>query len=323
MSAFFRFSSLEEASHLPARPLHLAIGMFDGVHLGHRAVIDAAIQSARRCDGLAAVLTFWPHPSELFRPNNPTKLIMSAELKVELLERAGVDVVIVQRFTPEFSRIEPESFLSYLRRSLTRLTTVYVGENWRFGRGRRGDISLLIVEARKLGLSVVSAPRINLDGEPISSTRIRSYLEAGEIDKANALLGYTYFAEGVVTPGKGLGRKLQFPTLNLSWKPELCPRFGVYAVKVSGQGAGSQHVGYPAVANFGLRPTVENSTEPRLEAHLLGESCPFQAGDPIRVEWLTFLRPEEKFPGLGALTAQIGRDREAAERLFLEQREDR
>src|SRR5882724_1592743 len=105
MSVFFRFSSLEEASRLAARPLHLAIGMFDGVHLGHRAVIDAAIQSARRCDGLAAVLTFWPHPSALFRPDNPTKLIMNAELKAELLERAGVDAVIVQRFTPEFSRI--------------------------------------------------------------------------------------------------------------------------------------------------------------------------------------------------------------------------
>jgi riboflavin kinase/FMN adenylyltransferase len=241
---------------------------------------------------------------------------MNAELKGELLERAGVDVVIVQRFTPEFSRIEPELFLSHIRRSLVRLTTVYVGENWRFGRGRRGDISLLIVEARKLGLSVVSAPRINLDGEPISSTRIRSCLEAGEIDKANSLLGYTYFAEGVVTPGKGLGRKLQFPTLNLTWQPELCPRFGVYVVKVSGQGASSQHAAYPAVANFGLRPTVENSTEPRLEAHLLGESCPFQAGDSIRVEWLAFLRPEEKFSGLGALTAQIGRDRETAERFF-------
>jgi len=316
MSVFFRFSSLEEASRLPPRPLHLAIGMFDGVHLGHRAVIDAAIQSARRCDGLAAVLTFWPHPSALFRPDNPTKLIMNAELKAELLESAGVDAVIVEQFKPEFSRIEPELFLPHLRRSLSRLVTIYVGENWRFGRGRRGDISLLIVEARKLGLSVVSAPRINLDGEPISSTRIRSCLEAGEIEKANALLGYTYFAEGVVTSGKGLGRKLQFPTLNLSWKPELCPRFGVYIVRVSGRDAKAQHVGFPAVANFGLRPTVENSTEPRLEAHLLGESCPFHAGDSIRVEWLAFLRPEEKFPDLVALTAQIGRDRASAQRYF-------
>src|SRR4051794_18658273 len=150
MSVFFRFSSLEEASRLPARQLHLAIGMFDGVHLGHRAVIDAAIQSARRCEGIAAVLTFWPHPSALFRPDNPTKLIMNPELKAELLERAGVDVMIAQRFTPEFSKIEPEFFVPHLRRFLTRLTTIYVGENWRFGRGRRGDISLLITEARKL-----------------------------------------------------------------------------------------------------------------------------------------------------------------------------
>src|ERR1043166_4608619 len=122
MSPLAQFDGVERAT-LPARPLHLAIGMFDGVHLGHRAVIDAAIQSARRCDGIPGVLTFSPHPSAIFRPESPTKLIMDAGQKAALLERVGVEVVIVQRFTAEFAKIEPEFFLPHLRRRLPRLET--------------------------------------------------------------------------------------------------------------------------------------------------------------------------------------------------------
>ncbi|MBK9991845.1 MAG: riboflavin biosynthesis protein RibF [Verrucomicrobia bacterium] len=278
--------------------------MFDGVHLGHRAVIDMAVQSARRDGGIAAVLTFWPHPSALFRPENATKLIIDTETKVRLLSAAGVDAVIVQPFTREIASIEAELFLPHLQKFLPKLHTVYVGENWRFGQGRRGDINLLLAEARKHGLVVMSSARVNENGEPISSTRIRAYLEAGEIAKANTLLGYTYFAEGSVEAGKSLGRKLGFPTLNLAWEPELRPRFGVYAVRVSGPK--SKHL-HDAVANYGLRPTVEQSTRPRLEVHLLGD-CPFGNGDAIKVEWLGFLRPEKKFENVEQLQAQIAED---------------
>lgn len=311
MSLPLQFESLEQAV-LPPRPLHLAIGMFDGVHLGHRAVIDAAIQSAARSGGLAAVLTFWPHPSQLFRPDSPTRLIMAPELKARLLAAAGVDAVITQRFTPEFSRIEAEAFLPHLKTCLPRLDTIYVGENWRFGKGRRGDVAMLISEARKHGLHLVSAQRINENGEPISSTRIRGCLEDGRIEDANALLGYTYFAEGVVTSGKRLGRTIGFPTLNLPWQPELRPRYGVYAVRVRGPRAPGSFAG---VANYGLRPTVEQSSEPRLEVHLL-DGCPFDAGDQITVEWLRFLRSEKKFGDLEQLRSQIAQDRQAAAAFF-------
>jgi riboflavin kinase/FMN adenylyltransferase len=293
---------------LPARPLHLALGMFDGVHLGHRAVIEAAVHSARRSGGVAAVLTFWPHPSALLRPAEPARLIQDAATRARVLLTLGVDAVITQPFTPALAAIAAEDFLPWLKQKLPHLAALYVGENFRFGAGRRGDVALLVAAARQAGLTVFSAPRVNLDGEPISSTRIRALLTAGEIEKANALLGYTYFAAGTVTPGKRLGRGLGFPTLNLAWSPGLRPRFGVYTVRVTGA---KSAIPLPGVANYGLRPTVEQATEPRLESHVLGD-CPFDVGDAITVEWLRFLRPEMKFAGVEELRVQVAKDRAAA-----------
>jgi riboflavin kinase / FMN adenylyltransferase len=311
--SMLQFEDLAQAAAaLPSRPLHLAIGMFDGVHLGHHAVIEAAVHSARRSGGLAAVLTFWPHPSRLFRPEDPVRLIMTPDLKNRQLARLGVDVVISQPFTADYAGIEAEAFLPRLKAALPGLVTVYVGENWRFGRGRRGDIAMLVSEARKHGINVVSAQRINQNGEPISSTRIRTYLAEGRMEEANALLGYTYFAEGVVAPGKQLGRRLGFPTLNIEWQPDLRPRFGVYAVLVSGAKSTKP---FPAVANYGLRPTVENVTAPRLEVHVLGD-CPFDAGDALTVEWLNFIRPESKFANVEELRAQIAADIDSARQWF-------
>lgn len=312
MKTLTEYSSVDEAAALPDRPLHLAVGMFDGVHLGHRTVIEAAVQSAHRGGGIAAVLTFSPHPSTLFRPEAPTKLIQDTPTKLRVLRTLGVHAAITQPFTPEFASVPAGDFLGWLKQRLPRLTTVYVGENFRFGHGRRGDVALLLATSRGTGIRVFSAPRVNLDGEPISSTRIRAQLQAGDIEAANALLGYTYFAAGVVAPGKQLGRKLGFPTLNITWAPDLQPRFGVYAVQVRGAKADTA---LPGVANYGLRPTVENTAEPRLEVHLLGE-CPFVAGDEVTVEWLRFLRSERKFAGVDELRAQIARDRGAAAAVF-------
>jgi riboflavin kinase/FMN adenylyltransferase len=275
-------------------------------------VIESAVQSARRSGGVAAVLTFWPHPSVLFRPEQPTRLIMDTPVKTGVLLGLGVDAVITQPFTPEYARTEAEEFLPGLQRHLPQLAAVYVGENWRFGRGRRGDIALLVAEARKHGLAVFSVPRVNLDGEPISSTRIRAGLEAGDLAGVNAALGYTYFAQGAVRPGKRLGRTLGFPTLNLAWTPPLRPRLGVYAVRVLGPKSPAPLAG---VANYGLRPTVEQTAEPMLEAHVLG-ACPFGEGDELTVEWLSFLRPEAKFGGVEELRIQIARDRSAAAAFF-------
>src|SRR5688572_31260551 len=143
------FSSLDEARALPPQSLHLAIGMFDGVHLGHRAVVEAAVQSARASAGLGGVLTFWPHPSALFRPQNPTKLIQDAPTKARMLLALGVDVVITQSFTPELAAVNAEEFLPWLKHRLPRHTTIYVGEDYRFGRERRGDVAFLVTSGRQ------------------------------------------------------------------------------------------------------------------------------------------------------------------------------
>ena len=311
MSAPLQFDSLAAAA-LPARPLHLAIGMFDGVHLGHRSVIEAAISSARRSGGLAGVLTFWPHPSALFRPENATKLLMPPAMKRLVLGQLGVDFIIEERFSREFAAIEAADFLPHLKRALPQLAAVYVGENWRFGRGRTGDVALLVAEGRKHGIEVYSAPRLNHNGAPISSSRIRELLAAGDVAAANALLGYAYFAAGIVQKGRQLGRTIGFPTLNLAWEPELQPRLGVYAVTVTMTNGAV----VPGVANYGLRPTVETApVKPLLEVNLLGEPAA-NYGDFITVNWLHFLRAEAKFKGLEELQMQIALDRKKALEFF-------
>lgn len=310
MSALLQFDGLERVT-LPAKPLHLAIGMFDGVHLGHKSVIESAIHSARRSDGLAGVLTFWPHPSVVFRPDQPVPQLISPAMKRRVLGGLGIDFLVEQGFTREFAGINAREFVAYLRRCLPQLAAVYVGENWRFGRDRAGDVTVLVEEARKVGLAVFSAPRLNHNGAPISSSRIRELLAAGAVAEANALLGYSYFAEGVVQRGKQLGRTIGFPTLNVAWEPELKPAYGVYAVEVLTE----EKQTLKGVANYGLRPTVEQAARPLLEVHLL-ETSPLTYGDKLTVKWLHFLRPESKFGSREELRRQIETDRQSALKFF-------
>jgi riboflavin kinase/FMN adenylyltransferase len=306
VNAALQFDALERVA-LPEQPVHLAIGIFDGVHLGHQSVIETAVHSARRSGGLAGVLTFWPHPSAVLRPENPTRLLLPPELKRRVLWGLGIDFLVEQNFTAEFSRTTAAEFVAWLKRCLPALEAVYVGENWRFGRGRAGDISVLIAEARTAGFAVYCAPRLNYNGSPINSSRVRELVAAGEIEEANALLGYSYFSEGVVEHGRKLGRTLGVPTLNLRWEPELRPRYGVYAVTVRGVSG----VEEPAVASYGVRPTVEQTERPLLEVNVLGETS-LTYGDKVTVRWVSFLRPEIKFAGLEELRVQMEKDRDDA-----------
>jgi len=297
---------------LPARPLELAVGMFDGVHRGHRAVVASAVAAATAEAGLAGVLTFWPHPSIFFGAPSPTRMIMAPADKVRALGALGIEAIITVRFTDDFARLPAEEFLPYLQRHLPQLRGVHVGDNWRFGRGRAGDCALLLREGKRLGLRVASVARVEAAGGPVSSTRIRELVGAGEIAQANELLGAPYTAHGVVMPGRRLGRTLGFPTLNVAWVPDLQPRFGVYTVQVRGAKAAGA---IPGVANYGVRPTVGGDASPQLEVHLL-DDCPYGPGDAVTVEWLRFLRPEMKFAGLDDLKNQVMRDREEARKDF-------
>ena len=304
--------SLDEVD-LGNRELHLAIGMFDGVHLGHQAVIEAAVHSARRAGEVSGVLTFTPHPSRILHPSDSKRLLMEPGVKSHLLHEFGVGLVISQRFTHEFAQIDAEAFVDTLCRELKSLRAIYVGQNYRFGRGRRGDIALLLREARKREIGVFSVDQIEHNGQRISSTRIRESLEVGEIEQVNILLGYNYFTQGRVVAGRKFGRELGFPTLNVPWNPELKPRYGVYLVEAVSAATNTR---LPGVANYGVRPTVGDSSQPVLEVHLLQRSAPWGRDDEVKIEWLSFLRDERKFSDLEALRTQIEQDRVRAQAHF-------
>ena len=308
--------------------LHLAIGVFDGVHLGHKAVIESAVFSARHSgvvgarqkslkDGLGrssitGVLTFDPHPSRLFRPEDPTRLILPIESKTAMLRKAGADCVICKHFDPAFASIPADQFLGKLKRALPTLKSIYVGENFRFGQRRMGDVATLIESGCALGLGVFSVERIKHNGKPISSTRIRKVLEAGKIEVVNELLGYNYTARGRIVGGAKLGRTMGFPTLNLLWQPECLPRYGVYLVSFRKSESKVWQVG---VANYGVRPTLTNADQgPVLEVHAL-DATELSINDTIEVEWVKFIRPEKKFDSAKELKAQITKDCVMAKKL--------
>ena len=285
-------------------PLHLAIGVFDGVHLGHKAVIGPAVLASQKSGGVSAVLTFDPHPSRLFTPKEPTDLILPISVKANVLQSMGVDIVIRKHFDRAYASTPATDFLISLKKVLPTLAAVYVGSNFRFGKGRVGNVQTLIKSGQVLGLDVFSVDRMHLGGAPISSTRIRKELKKGSITNVNALLGYNYFTRGSVITGEGLGSRIGFPTLNLNWNPECEPRHGVYYVRFHSINSSTWIYG---VANYGLRPTVADCQSPLLEVHAL-EGTQVQPGETITIEWLNFLRPEQKFPSLKALSKQIGSD---------------
>lgn len=292
------------------RPIHVAIGIFDGVHLGHRAVIQSAVRAASLDGGVSAVLTFEPHPSRLFRPENPTPQIYPPAAKEETLRDFGVDLFLKKKFEPEFASLTAVGFTDWIRATLPRLASVSVGENFRFGKGRSGSPQVLVERLREFGVSVFSCERLHLNGEAISSTLIRSLLPEEPIQTVNTLLGQPYRTVGTVLEGRKIGRTIGFPTMNLSVDAEVLPKRGVYVARFRRlhPSPGAVH---PAVANFGIRPTVEDSSIPLLEVHSLDQTAA-DYGDRLLVEWIRLIREERKFAGLEELRAAITRDRETA-----------
>jgi riboflavin kinase/FMN adenylyltransferase len=306
------FKSLDSFENESKLSVHFAIGMFDGLHLGHRKVVYSAIEAAKAAGGLAGVLTFWPHPSHLFRPDNPVPMILNSRMKFAELDRLEVDFIVEEPFDKAFAALEAEAFVEILKSKAPDLASIHTGANWRFGKGRKGDVELLGKLAKESGIELRALDCLYLDGERVSSTRIREAISDGEVEAANRLLGYTYESIGTVQEGKKVGRSIGAPTLNIPFDGELFPRKGVYFVRVSRE-KGSERL--PAVANFGIRPTVNILDRPVLEAHVLGE-CPFAYGDTLRVEWEHFSRPERKFESLESLEAQIRKDIENARSFY-------
>ena len=295
---------------LAARSVFLGIGNYDGFHCGHRAIFAHAKAAATRDGGAVGALTFSPHPEVFFRGNGAVKLIFPESRKNELFAEAGLDFAVHEPFSAAFAAIPAEKFPAFLLEKIPSLRGIFVGDNFRFGAGRKGDVALLKKLCEPLGIALTVVEPVNFDGARVSSSRIRAALEAGEMRDADAMLAKTYETAGVIVPGNRIGRTIGFPTLNLVWNPECRPRFGAYAVRLS---VPSTDAVFSGVANYGIRPTVEhgNTPIPLLETFLPdvpdGARVPTY-GDFVRVEWFDFLRPEMRFENLDALKNQLARD---------------
>ena len=288
-------------------PLYLAIGMFDGVHIGHQAVIEACLNTATNSNGKSGVLTFWPHPSVVIRPDKAVPQIMPLDSKLWTLEHKGLDYTIVQSFDKDFSQLEANKFVNHLKQHIPSLNTLFVGENFRFGKGRKGDIGLLRKQANKAGVHVVSMEQCKFDGSVVSSTRIRTELIKGNFNEIRFLLGHPYTVIGKTRKGKQLGRSIGYPTLNVDWAPELKPPYGVYAARLIRHEAEALQQPFAGIANYGIRPTYESATDPVLEVHLF-EKTDIGYDADIAVELVHFIRDERKFESPDMLIAQIAKD---------------
>lgn len=282
----------------------MALGVFDGVHLGHQAVIARAVEAARDRGGAAGVLTFDPNPLRVLAPEKaPARLLASLDHKAEILAPLGVDFLVALPFDQERARVEAEDFVNEL--IAAGCATLVAGEDWRFGRDRRGGRGLLDRMAAERGFDFHAIAPVMMEGERISSTRVRQAIRDGNLDAAARMLGRRYTVQGRVIKGRELGRKLGFPTANLERGEEQYPPDGVWAVR-----AGVGGVWHPAVANLGVRPTVDGSVR-QLEVHLIG----FQGdlyGELMEVDWIRHLRGEKRFASLDELAAAIEVDRAAA-----------
>ena len=285
------------------RKVCLAIGFFDGVHLGHQQIIRQTIAIARQHRGIALIITFDRHPSTVVAPARAPGLIYSLPQKLRTLESLGTDALLLIHFDRAFSEQTGDQFIRSLAHDLGGIQSVCVGANFTFGHKRSGNIALLQQLGRDLGFSVHGMAAVSLDAVPISSTRVREAIQAGDLDLAGQMLGRSYSLSGTVIKGDQLGRTLGFPTANLDVSGLVLPPNGVYAAQAIVAGQPRQ-----AVLNIGFRPTVQSaSATPRFEVHLLDFDGDLY-GQEVEVVFGDKLRDEQKFASLTELKQQIARD---------------
>jgi riboflavin kinase/FMN adenylyltransferase len=291
-----------------SRSAAATIGNFDGVHLGHQALVARTVAAARRHGASATVLTFDPHPARLLSPERAPAALMTADQKAEMLEALHVDRLVVLAFTPELARSSPEEFARDVLATALGARHVVVGSDFRFGRERSGDVAALEAAGAALGFAVEPVAPVRAAGGPVSSSRIREAVAAGDVVQAAALLGRPFFVDGHVVEGDRRGRQIGVPTANLEVVNEVLPARGVYA-GFARTADGRRH---RAVANLGLRPTFAGA-DLRLEVHLLGFAGDLY-GSLLRVEFTERLREERRFESVDALVRQLREDVEHARR---------
>jgi riboflavin kinase / FMN adenylyltransferase len=303
------FRSISELSKLRG-PLFLAIGVFDGVHLGHQAVISTSAQHARAANGTPVVVTFDPHPEKVLRPKTAPHLLTATPHKIALIRDLGVAHLLIITFDKQFAATEPEEFVHELVEHSKSLREICVGHEWSFGKNRRGNLKLLNQFGARFDFGVVGIPPVTVNGELVSSTTIRKAVETGDLAKAAQMLGREYTVLGTVVSGDNRGKKIGFPTANLSAHNEQFPPNGVYFAEAKLEG-----VIYPGVVNLGYRPTVDTRKSERiLEIHLFDFDHDIYGKD-LELRFIRYLRPEKKFESVEALVRQIGLDVKQARKL--------
>ncbi len=284
----------------------VAIGNFDGIHRGHQAVMTRAGRLAKELEAPLGVITFEPHPRRFFRPEDPAFRLTPFRLKARLIEALGVELLVVLRFDAAFARVSAEDFVRDVLIEGLGVRHVVVGDNFRFGHRRQGDVALLETLGRSGGFGVTAMSRVVGAGDqPFSSSLVRDYLKAGNPTRAGLLLGRYWEIVGRVVRGDRRGRDLGYPTANLQLGPILQPAFGVYAVR-AGIDQGAETTWYGGAANLGIRPMFE-TRKPLLETYLFDFDGDLY-GRQLRVALVDYLRPEARFDNLEALQAQMAED---------------
>jgi riboflavin kinase / FMN adenylyltransferase len=303
--------SLDELPHGFPRPI-ATIGNFDGVHLGHQALMRQLVQRAQAAAGTAAIVTFHPHPLQVLAPNNAPRQIQTLPQKLATLRALKVDLVVVLPFDLNFARIKAHDFAAHILWEKLQLSEIYVGPNFAFGHRREGSFSLLKEIGEEKRFFVGKIHQVQFRGSRVSSTAVRQALLSGQVALARRLLARPYAMEGTVIHGTATGTDLLVPTANLETPNELVPRRGVYVTRLTVEGER-----YPSVTNVGVRPTVALTEEPTvtIETHLLDQNTDLY-GKQVRVEFLLRLRDEHKFPSPEALVSQIRKDIVRARRYF-------
>ncbi len=303
--------------HFPedARPARwtapvLALGNFDGLHRGHRKILDRVLRVANERGATAVVMTFDPHPPRVVRPDKAPPLLMTKAQKLEALADAGVQGTAIVRFTPALSRWDPETFVRTVLIEWLHVSEVWVGANFLFGHDRAGNFSLLRTLGARYGFKAEKIDAVRYRDFVVSSTRVRRLVSEGRVDEAGALLGHQYAIDGTVMRGDRRGHTLGFPTANLCSENELLPPHGVYATTAR-VGA----IVYPSVTNVGTRPTVDRSGRTTVETHIFGLDRDLY-GANLRIGFVQRMRDERAFDSLEALRAQIDADCRRARVLF-------
>ena len=296
----------------PVRWSHpvLALGNFDGVHRGHQKILDRLRRVASERGATPVVMTFDPHPPRVVRPDKAPPLLMTKTQKLEAIAAAGVQGAAIVRFTPELSRWEPELFVQTVLVDWLRVSEVWVGANFLFGRERVGNFTMLRALGAQYGFKAEKIDPVRYKDFVVSSTRIRRLVSEARLDEAGALLGHQYYIDGVVVEGDRRGRTIGFPTANLRTENELLPPHGVYATTVTIDG-----VFHSAMTNIGVRPTVDHSGRLSVETHLFDFDRDLY-GKTIRLSFVLRLRDERTFESLAALKTQIATDSIRARVLF-------